>query len=80
MTKVKRPLYTRLYPNLLVNPDGSTVRIKYSLPRHLVKLPLDFESLSTEEQRKVRLMRQPKGKKVVKTEVKVAFDPLKYAK
>ena len=64
----------------LVNADGSTVRIKYPTPRILVKLPLDFAKLDTEMQRKIRLLRQPTGVKAKKQEIKVAFDPLKYAK
>ena len=80
VTKIKRNVFTRVYPVTLVNPDGSTIRIKYSTPRILVKLPLDFESLDDEMQRKVRLLRQPKERKVEQKKVQVAFDPMKYAK
>ena len=80
VTRVKRSLYSRLYPTTLVNPDGSTVRIKYPTPRILVKLPLDFNKLDPEMQRKVRLLRQPTGNKEKIKEIKVAFDPLKYVK
>jgi len=80
VTRVRRNLFTRLYPTTLVNADGSTVRIKYPTPRILVKLPLDFAKLDTEMQRKIRLLRQPTGVKAKKQEIKVAFDPLKYAK
>ena len=80
MTRVKRSLFTRLYPTTLVNPDGSTVRIKYPTPRILVKLPLDFNKLDSDMQRKVRLLRQPTGNKEKVKEIKVAFDPLKYVK
>lgn len=80
VTKVKRALHARQYPVNLVNPDGSTIRIKYPTPRVIVKLPLDFESASPELQRLIRLSRQSKETVVKKEEVKVAFDPLKYAK
>lgn len=80
VTKVKRALYTRLYPVTIVNADGSTVRSKFPTPRILVKLPLDIEKCDEDTQRKIRLMRQPKKKQARKQEVKVAFDPLKYAK
>jgi hypothetical protein len=80
VTRVKRTLFPRLYPSTLVNPDGSTVRIKYPTPRNLVRLPLDFAKLDAEMQRKIRLLRQPTGIKEKKREIKVAFDPLKYAK
>ena len=80
VTRVKRTLFSRLYPTTLVNPDGSTVRIKYPTPRILVKLPLDFTKLDSEMQRKIRLLRQSTVVKEKKQEVKVAFDPLKYVK
>lgn len=80
VTKIKRTVFPRLYPVTLVNADGSTVRTKYPTPRHIVKLPLDFDSLDAETQHKVKILRQPKGKKEYKQQVKVAFDPLKYAK
>lgn len=80
VTRVKRNLFSRLFPTTLVNPDGSTVRIKYPTPRILVKLPLDFTKLDSEMQRKIRLLRQPTGVKEKKQEIKVAFDPLKYVK
>ena len=80
VTKIKRNVFTRVYPVSLVNPDGSTIRVKYSTPRILVKLPLDFESLDGEMQRKIRLLRQPKERKVEQKKVHVAFDPMKYAK
>lgn len=80
VTKIKRNVFTRMYPVTLVNADGSTTRIKYSVPRILVKLPLDFDSLDENMQRKVRLLRQPKERKVEQKTVHVAFDPMKYAK
>ena len=51
VTKIKRNVFTRMYPVTLVNADGSTTRIKYSVPRILVKLPLDFDSLDENMQR-----------------------------
>ena len=38
ITRISRDVYSRLYPNLLVLPDGSTIRIRYPEPRHLVKV------------------------------------------
>lgn len=38
ITRFSRDIYSRLYPNFLVLPDGSTIRIRYSEPRHLVKV------------------------------------------
>lgn len=38
ITRFSRDIYSRLYPNYLVLPDGSTIRIRYPEPRHLVKV------------------------------------------
>ena len=38
ITRFSRDIYSRLYPCYLVLPDGSTIRIKYSEPRHLLKV------------------------------------------
>jgi large subunit ribosomal protein L55 len=81
VTKIKRNLFARLYPATLVNPDGSTIRIKYQYPRGIVKMPLDFDKLDSSMQKKVRLMRQPREDANKKQDtVTVAFDPMKYAK
>lgn len=80
VTKIKRNVFTRVYPVTLVNSDGSTTRVKYSTPRILIKLPLDFDSLDEDMQRKIRLLRQPKERKLAEKKVQVAFDPMKYAK
>ena len=95
-----------MYPIQLVNPDGSTVRIRYDVPKQYVKvkivqtfckdfkwnqffriykfptfqLPLDFDNLSADMQRKVKLMRLPKDTTKKAKKVTVAFDPMKYAK
>ena len=44
ITRFSRDVYSRLYPNYLVLPDGSTIRIRYSEPRHLVKVNFDVVS------------------------------------
>lgn len=80
VTKIRRTLNARQYPVTLVNPDGSTIRIKYPTPRVVVKLPVVFETASPELQRLIRLSRQSKETTVKKEEFKVAFDPLKYAR
>ena len=38
ITGFSRDVYSRLYSNYLVLPDGSTIRIRYPEPRHLVKV------------------------------------------
>ena len=50
ITRFSRDIYSRLYSNYLVLPDGSTIRIRYSEPRQLVKvqsiLRLEIEFIS----------------------------------
>ncbi|CAL8256081.1 unnamed protein product [Merluccius merluccius] len=48
-----RQKYERLYPVLLVRPDGSTINIRYKEPRKIIMMPVDILTLS-EEQRKLR--------------------------
>ncbi|XP_076346401.1 mitochondrial ribosomal protein L55 [Tachypleus tridentatus] len=77
-TKVHRLIYKRLYPTLLVLPDGSTVNIRYHEPRKIIKLPLNINSL-TEEERKQRLARRkPKEKVVIEEKIEDNFDANKY--
>ncbi|XP_073675872.1 large ribosomal subunit protein mL55 [Garra rufa] len=55
-----RQKYERLYPVLLVRPDGSTINIRYKEPRRIMKMPVDITTL-TEEERKIRMRkREPK--------------------
>ncbi|XP_078115689.1 large ribosomal subunit protein mL55 [Sander vitreus] len=46
-----RQKYERLYPVMLVQPDGSTVNIRYKEPRRILMMPVDLSSLSEEERR-----------------------------
>ncbi|XP_052460635.1 39S ribosomal protein L55, mitochondrial [Carassius gibelio] len=55
-----RQKYERMYPVLLVRPDGSTINIRYKEPRRIMKMPVDITTLS-EEERKIRIRkREPK--------------------
>lgn len=38
ITKVHRAIYARTYPTILVNPDGSSVNIRYHEPRKIIKV------------------------------------------
>ncbi|XP_038069246.1 39S ribosomal protein L55, mitochondrial-like [Patiria miniata] len=69
IAKTNRKVYTRQYPVLVVNPDGSTFRIKYKEPQKIIKLPLDINSLTFDE-RKKRLSRyQVRKKRVIKDDL-----------
>ena len=64
-----RKIFSRLYPVLLAREDGSTVRIMYSEPITLIKLPFDLSKIDEEERNKRLNKRQIGTKKVVvKTE------------
>ncbi|NWU34898.1 RM55 protein, partial [Hylia prasina] len=62
-----RQLYGRLYPVLLVNTDGSTIRLRYSEPKRILMMPLDSSTLP-EAERKARLRRHFPSKPKVKEE------------
>ncbi|KAM4861605.1 large ribosomal subunit protein mL55 isoform 1-T13 [Thomomys bottae] len=51
VTRLHRQAYARLYPVLLVKPDGSTIHIRYREPRRMLVMPLDLDTLSPEERR-----------------------------
>ncbi|KAM9649564.1 large ribosomal subunit protein mL55 isoform 2-T4 [Morphnus guianensis] len=57
VSHLRRQLYGRLYPILLVKTDGSTVRLRYKEPKRILMLPLDSSTLP-EAERKARLRRQ----------------------
>lgn len=40
ITKVHRLLYCRVYPTLLVQPDGSTINIHYHEPRKIIRVSI----------------------------------------
>lgn len=42
ITRPHRDKYLRTYPIVLVNPDGSTINIRYSEPRQIIKVHTSF--------------------------------------
>lgn len=38
ITRPHRLTYKRLYPTLIVNPDGSTINVRYHEPRQIIKV------------------------------------------
>lgn len=78
MTSIKRKKFERMYPTVLVLPDGSSLTIRYYEPRGIITLPLDLSTLS-EEQKKLRILkRTPLTKVVIQEEEEDEFDEGKY--
>ncbi|XP_075752007.1 large ribosomal subunit protein mL55-like isoform X1 [Rhipicephalus microplus] len=80
ISSVKRATYVRQYPTVLVQPDGSTITVRYHEPRSLIKLPLKFEELTPEEQQLVLVKRKPPEVVVIQEELEDNFDSQRYLK
>ncbi|XP_057697647.1 large ribosomal subunit protein mL55 [Corythoichthys intestinalis] len=60
VVRCSRQKYERLYPVLMVRPDGSTVNIRYKEPRRMLMMPVDPSTLSEEERRRRQKKREVK--------------------
>ena len=80
ITKAHRKTYRRTYPTRLVLSDGSSINIEYDVPRMIITLPLNMDTIS-EEQRQARILaRTPLSKVKIIDEIEDDFDESKYYK
>lgn len=82
ISKIRRQLYPKHYPTLLVYQDGSTITIRHDEPREIIKLPVTYAScLTTASKSAWQLRRRPREaiKETVKQD-KITFDPQQYIK
>ncbi|XP_062586164.1 large ribosomal subunit protein mL55-like [Saccostrea cucullata] len=77
-SKIQRKYYERLYPTILVLPNGATINIRYHKPRQIIKLPIDITKLSPEEQLALKQRRKPKTEIKVEKEIEDNYDRRKY--
>ncbi|XP_022199432.2 39S ribosomal protein L55, mitochondrial [Nilaparvata lugens] len=78
ITKIHRRRFLRQYPTALINPDGSSIEIRYHEPRAIIKMPLDLSKLSEAEVKVILERRKPRTKVVIEEEDKDSFTPNKY--
>ncbi|CDW58949.1 Mitoc L55 domain containing protein [Trichuris trichiura] len=78
LRKVKRKIYRRLYPVMMVLPDGSAIMVRFNEPRQIIKLPVDLSSLSEAERRERLAARRPTKKEAV-SDISTSYSHKNYA-
>ncbi|KHJ48833.1 hypothetical protein D918_01138 [Trichuris suis] len=77
--KVKRKIYRRLYPVMMVLPDGSAIMVRYNEPRQIIKLPVDLSTLSEAERRERLAARRPTKKGEANADLSTSYSHKNYA-
>jgi large subunit ribosomal protein L55 len=85
-TRIKRPAFSRLYPAVIVKPDGSSINIKHNEPVAMIQMPFVLDSLSEADKKRRLMKRQMSTKKDTQkqveetklTDTNVKYDPRKY--
>lgn len=80
ITRAHRNIYSRTYPTVIVNSDGSTFNIRYQEPRKIIKLPLDVWTLSEAERKAKIESRKPKVAVKIQEELEDDFNANDYLK
>ncbi|XP_045129789.1 39S ribosomal protein L55, mitochondrial-like [Portunus trituberculatus] len=78
IARIGRLTYTRTYPVVLVQSDGSTINIRYHEPRKIIKLPLDLATLTDAERKKRIDARKPRVKVVIEEDIEDDFKVTNY--
>jgi len=82
VSKIHRNKYCRLYDTYFVFTDGSALKLRYHEPRAIINLPIAFEDLTSEEEKKLWQTRRRKIEKfkLEKDDAEVNLDKKKYLK
>ncbi|CAH0556159.1 unnamed protein product [Brassicogethes aeneus] len=81
ITRPHRLTYTKTYQTVLVQPDGSTINIRFDDPRQILKMPLNIWTLSEAERKEKLEQRKPKKKVVIDEDYEeISYDSSKYLK
>ncbi|KAL3868802.1 hypothetical protein ACJMK2_041561 [Sinanodonta woodiana] len=78
ISRLNRSLYQRMYPTMVVLPDGSTISVRYNEPRRIIRLPLDLSKLTSEQLAARQKRKSPKRIAVLEEDDDVQFDANKY--
>ncbi|ESO88149.1 hypothetical protein LOTGIDRAFT_204404 [Lottia gigantea] len=76
--RLNRGYYARMYPTVLVLPNGASLNIRYREPRKIIKLAVVFDDLTDEEKEARLRARKPKKKIIIEDEEEDDFDVDQY--